>query len=90
MQLYLTHPPKAGAQTPLFALKNFRRVMLQPGGSTQVNFTLTPAQLALIDKNGTAYAPSGPVTVYVGGSLPSARSLALGAAKPASAVITVK
>ena len=90
VQLYLTHPPKAGAQTPLFALKNFRRVTLQPGASTQVKFTLTPAQLALIDQNGTAYAPSGPVTVYMSGSLPSARSLALGAAKPASAVLTVK
>ncbi|WP_223649582.1 glycoside hydrolase family 3 N-terminal domain-containing protein [Hymenobacter psoromatis] len=90
VQLYLTHPPKVGAQTPLFALKNFRRIMLQPGTSTQVNFTLTPAQLALIDKNGAAYAPRGPVTVYVGGSLPSARSLALGVAKPASAVLTVK
>ena len=90
VQLYLTHPPKAGAQTPLFALKHFRRVNLQPGASTQVKFTLTPAQLALIDKTGSAVAPSGPVTVYVGGSLPSARSLALGAAKPASALLTIK
>jgi len=90
VQLYLTHPPRAGAQTPLFALKNFRRVTLQPGGSTRVKFTLTPAQLALIGKDGNAYAPGGPVTVFVGGSLPSARSLALGAAKPASAVLTVK
>lgn len=90
VQLYLTHPPRAGAQTPLFALKNFRRVTLQPGGSTRVKFTLKPAQLALIGKDGNAYAPSGPVTVYVGGSLPSARSLALGAGKPASAVLTVK
>jgi len=90
VQLYLTHPPRAGAQTPLFALKNFRRVTLQPGGSTRVKFTLTPAQLALIGKDGNAYAPSGPVTVYVGGSLPSARSLALGAAQPASALLTIK
>ncbi|QKG56570.1 glycoside hydrolase family 3 C-terminal domain-containing protein [Hymenobacter sp. BRD128] len=90
VQLYLTHPPKAGTQTPLFALKSFKRVNLQPGASTQVKFTLTPAQLALIDKGGNAVAPSGPVTVYVGGSLPSARSLALGAAKPASALLTIK
>ncbi|TDN39508.1 glycoside hydrolase family 3 protein [Hymenobacter sp. UV11] len=90
VQLYLTHPPKAGAQTPLFALKNFQRVTLQPGGSTQVKFTLTLAQLALIGKDGAAYAPRGPVTVYVGGSLPSARSLALGAARPASALLTIK
>ncbi|MDO7888038.1 glycoside hydrolase family 3 N-terminal domain-containing protein [Hymenobacter cheonanensis] len=90
VQLYLTHPPKAGTQTPLFALKNFRRVNLQPGASAQVKFTLTPAQLALIDKTGGAVTPSGPVTVYVGGSLPSARSLALGAARPASALLTIK
>jgi beta-glucosidase len=90
VQLYLTHPPKAGTQTPLFALKNFRRVNIQPGASTQVKFTLTPAQLALIDKSGNAFTPSGPVTVWVGGSLPSARSLALGAAKPASALLTIK
>jgi len=90
VQLYLTHPPRAGAQTPLFALKNFRRVTLQPGSSAQVKFTLTPAQLALVDKSGNAYAPSGPVTVYVGGSLPSARSLALGAARPAMALLTIK
>ncbi|MVN76726.1 glycoside hydrolase family 3 protein [Hymenobacter sp. HMF4947] len=90
VQLYLTHPPKAGTQTPLFALKSFHRITLQPGGSTTVKFTLTPAQLALIDKGGNAFTPSGPITVWVGGSLPSARSLALGAAKPASALLTIK
>ncbi len=90
VQLYLTHSPKASAQTPLFALKNFRRVTLPPGASTQVKFVLTPAQLALINKDGNAFTPSGPVTVWVGGSLPSARSLALGAPKPASAVLIVK
>ncbi|OGX83711.1 glycosyl hydrolase [Hymenobacter coccineus] len=90
VQLYLTHPPRAGAQTPLFALKGFRRVTLQPGASAQVKFTLTPAQLALIDKAGNAFTPGGPVTVWMGGSLPSARSLALGAPKPASAVLTIR
>ncbi|NML67214.1 glycoside hydrolase family 3 protein [Hymenobacter sp. RP-2-7] len=90
VQLYLTHPPRAGAQTPLFALKNFKRVSLQAGASTTVTFTLTPAQLALINAQGQAVAPRGPVKVWVGGSLPSARSLALGAPQPASAILTVK
>jgi beta-glucosidase len=89
-QLYLTHPAKAGVQTPLFALKGYQRVRLAPGASQAVKFTLTPDMLALIGKDGTASVPSGPVTVWVGGSLPSARSLALGAAKPASAVLTIK
>ena len=90
VQRYLTHPPKAGAQTPLFALKGLRRLTLKPGASAQVKFALTPAQLALIDKGGSAFAPSGPVTVWVSGSLPSARSPALGAPKPVSAVLTIK
>jgi beta-glucosidase len=90
VQLYLTHPPKAGTQVPLYALKSFKRVNLAPGASTTVKFTLTPEQLALVNAQGQHVQPNGPVTVWVGGSLPSARSLALGAAKPASAVLMVK
>ena len=89
-QLYLTHPAKPGAQTPLFALKDFKRVNLAPGGSATVTFNLTPEMLALINAQGQSVASSGPVTVWVGGSLPTARSLALGAAKPVSAVLIVK
>jgi beta-glucosidase len=90
VQLYLTHPQKAGVQTPLFALKSYQRVKLAPGASQTVKFTLTPDMLAQINAQGQSVASSGPVTVWVGGSLPSARSLALGAAKPASAILTVK
>jgi beta-glucosidase len=90
VQLYLTHPQKAGTQVPRYALKGFQRVRLAPGASTTVKFTLTPEMLALVNAQGQLVAPSGPVTVWVGGSLPSARSLALGAAKPASAVLTVR
>ena len=90
VQLYLTHPPKAGAQTPFFALKGFQHVRLAPGASTTVKFTLTPDMLALVNAQGQSVAPSGPITVWVGGSLPSARSLALGAPQPASVVLTVK
>jgi beta-glucosidase len=90
VQLYLTHPQKAGMQTPLFALKSYQRVRLAPGASQTVKFTLTPDMLAQVNAQGQSVAPSGPVTVWVGGSLPSARSLALGAAKPASAVLTIK
>jgi beta-glucosidase len=90
VQLYLTHPQKAGTQVPRYALKGFQRVRLAPGASTTVKFTLTPEMLALVNAQGQSMAPNGPVTVWVGGSLPSARSLALGAAKPASAVLTVR
>ncbi|WP_316934225.1 glycoside hydrolase family 3 C-terminal domain-containing protein [Hymenobacter sp. AT01-02] len=59
VQLYLTHTPRQGQQIPRYALKNFRRVALQPGASTTVKFTLTPEQLALIDAQGKSVAPTG-------------------------------
>lgn len=90
VQLYLTHTPRQGQQIPRYALKHFRRVQLQPGASTTVRFTLTPEQLALIDAQGKNIAPTAPVTIAVGGSLPSARSQTLGASKPATAVLAVK
>ena len=90
VQLYLTHPPKAGTQTPLFALKNFRRVKLAPGASTTVKFTLTPEMLALVNAQGQTVNAAGPIKVWVGGSLPSARSTALGVSPAASALLTVR
>ena len=90
VQLYLTHVPKKGAQTPFYALKSFKRIRLAPGASTTVKFTLTPEALALINAQGQAVRASGPVTVWVGGALPGPRSVALGASPAASAVLTVK
>ena len=90
VQLYLTHPPRAGQQVPLFALKHFRRVRLEPGASSTVTFTLTPAELALIDAQGKSVAVAGPVTIAVGGALPGKRSRALGASAPAVATVVVR
>ncbi|WP_317192339.1 glycoside hydrolase family 3 N-terminal domain-containing protein [Hymenobacter jeongseonensis] len=90
VQLYVTHAAKKGTQTPLYSLKNFRRVKLAPGASTTVKFTLTPDMLALVNDKGQSVAATGPVTVWVGGSLPSARSVALGASPAAKAVLTIK
>ncbi|MDO7851302.1 glycoside hydrolase family 3 C-terminal domain-containing protein [Hymenobacter convexus] len=90
VQLYVTHAPAKGAQTPLYALKGFQRVKLAPGASTTVNFTLTPEQLALVNAQGQSVAAAGPVTVWVSGALPGARSVALGASPAAKAVLTVK
>jgi len=92
VQLYLARPAVKGAQTPLHSLKSFRRTKLAPGASTAVTFTLTPEALAIVNAQGpsAAAAAAGPVTVWVGGSLPGARSVALGASPAASAVLTVK
>ncbi|GAA4381197.1 glycoside hydrolase family 3 N-terminal domain-containing protein [Hymenobacter koreensis] len=90
VQLYLTHTAPKGSQTPLYSLKSFRRVQLAPGASQTVKFTLTPAQLARINAQGQAVAPAGPVTVAVGGALPTARSQALGISRAATAQLTVR
>ncbi|AHJ99528.1 glycoside hydrolase family 3 N-terminal domain-containing protein [Hymenobacter swuensis] len=90
VQLYLTHPPRPDRQVPLYALKNFRRVLLQPGASTTVRFTLTPAELALIDEQGKSVPAAGAVTVWVGGALPGARSTVLGASPAAQAVLAIR
>ncbi|WP_230471341.1 glycoside hydrolase family 3 N-terminal domain-containing protein [Hymenobacter jejuensis] len=90
VQLYLTHTARKGSQTPLYSLKSFKRVSLQPGASTTVRFTLTPDMLALINEKGLAVAPTGPVKVWVAGSLPSQRSQELGAAKAAMATLAAK
>ena len=79
VELYLTHEG-ANDSEPLFALKGFRRVSLAPGASTRVSFTLSPEQFSLVDENGMSFVPAGKVKINVGGSLPTARSLALGAA----------
>ncbi|MBW3128148.1 glycoside hydrolase family 3 N-terminal domain-containing protein [Hymenobacter profundi] len=90
VQLYVTHPSRARQQVPLFALKNFRRVRLEPGASATVKFTLTPEQLALVNAQGKTVAANGPVTISVGGALPGKRSQALGASAPAVATVVVR
>jgi beta-glucosidase len=79
-ELYLTHEG-ANDSEPLFALKGFQRVSLAPGASTKLSFVLTPEQLSLVDANGRAFVPAGKVRISIGGSLPTARSAALGAAQ---------
>ncbi|RAK69336.1 glycoside hydrolase family 3 N-terminal domain-containing protein [Hymenobacter edaphi] len=90
VQLYLTHTAPKGQPNPLYSLKSFRRVPLAPGARQTVRFTLTPEQLARIDEQGRRVAPTGPVTLAVGGALPSARSQQLGAAAPATAQLTLQ
>ena len=87
-QLYVTHENQ-GEDVPLFALKGFQRVSLAPGASTRLSFTLTPEQLALIDAGGKSFVPAGKVRISVGGSLPTTRSEALGAAPAATTEVEI-
>ncbi|MEM6632599.1 MAG: fibronectin type III-like domain-contianing protein, partial [Bacteroidota bacterium] len=77
VQLYLSDED-ASLAIPKQALKAFQRVELWPGASQEVQFTLTPKMMEMINENGEGIIEPGSFTAYVGGSSPSSRLEALG------------
>ena len=75
---------------PLYALKSFKRISLEPGASSVVKFNITPTMPQLVNGQGLYINPSGKYKINIAESLPSKRSEALGAAKPVQIEITVK
>jgi beta-glucosidase len=57
---------------PIRQLCGFERVSLAPGETKTVTFTLSPAQMALIDEAGQAVTAPGEYQVAVGGRQPIA------------------
>lgn len=78
-ELYLAHP-NAGNDAPILALKNFKRLAIPAGGSKSISFDITPEMINLINADGQSVFVKGDLKIMVGGSLPSERSKALGAA----------
>jgi len=87
VQLYLTHEGQTNG--PLFSMKGFKRVSLQPGATALVSFDLTPELLSSVQDNGQSVVMPGTIKIAVGGSLPIGRSEALGASKHVEAVLRV-
>ncbi len=87
-ELYFGHPGLADA--PLSDLRGFKRVHLKPDQSTQINFTITPEMMKVVDENGKSVLNSGDVKIIIGDASPSSRSTDLGAAKPAEAILQIK
>lgn len=67
-QLYLT-PPKTDV-SPKLKLIAFHRVHLAPGESKQLQFTLDPRQLSVVDDKGTRRMQAGTYTLSLGGGQP--------------------
>ena len=88
VQLYVRHDGIPGV--PLSALKNFKRITLDAGASQTVSFDITPQALMIINSKGNAEFTPGKVKIIIGDSSPVNRSAALGAAKPAEAVLNLK
>lgn len=79
-QLYLTLPDK-GYQNPLYSLKGFQRVSLEPGESQIVKFEITPEMMESVRMNGERAIEDGEYTIRIGGATPHERSLELGASQ---------
>lgn len=89
VQLYLTDL-KTTADAPLYSLKGFKRVSLQPGETKEVSFEITPAMEMRVKESGEKVLESGDFKIYVGGSSPTEISSKLGAAMPVSGIIKLK
>jgi len=67
-QLYLEFPKVPGA--PLRALRAFKRVHLDAGGSQKVHFELQPRDLSMVTEAGEPIVAEGQYEVSVGGGQP--------------------
>ena len=89
IQLYISYEGKdAGA--PLYSLKSFKRVSLAPGATQDIQFTINPSLLQLINDAGQTINPAGKYKISIAGSLPGKRSEELGAPKSVEVEITVQ
>jgi len=77
IQLYITDL-ESELPTPLFSLKAVKRVTLQPGEVRSVEFEISADMLASINENGEEVWDKGAFRVFVGGSLPTQKSIDLG------------
>jgi beta-glucosidase len=89
VQLYST-TMDAGFDVPLYDMKGYQRVNIEPGKTVQINFEVRKPDMENIDDDGNSMFVGGKYTFYVGGSLPSQRSIDLGAAKPVEKTIEIK
>ena len=82
VQLYL-EDVEASVEVPKWQLSGIKRLHLLPGETTEVSFTVSPRQMALIDNEGRCILEPGRFNVYVSGSQPDRRSLELTGSKTA-------
>ena len=87
VQLYLD---SAGLEhQPQLRLVGFRRLTLSAGEEQTVSFNLEDRAFKLFDTHGVEFFAHGTYHLYAGGSVPTERSLALGAAVPAETEFTI-
>ena len=88
VQLYISDL-SASVDVPKYSLRKFQRVALQPGASREVTFEILPKDLEIVNEDGERVLEPGAFRISVGGSVPSERSLELGAPAYKQVVLTV-
>lgn len=73
VQLYISDL-EASVTVPKWELKGFKRIKLNPGEETRMEFALSRRQLALINEEGKCLLEPGRFRIYVGGQQPDSRS----------------
>jgi beta-glucosidase len=86
VQLYISSP-LAGTKDPIFDLKSFKREFIKAGESKSISFQLSKEKFEQFNIEGKKVLRKGNHQIYIGGSLPSQRSLDLGASKFVSTTI---
>ncbi|MGB5512590.1 MAG: glycoside hydrolase family 3 C-terminal domain-containing protein [Woeseiaceae bacterium] len=86
VQVYLSPLDPAPGEAR-FALKTFERVNVSAGSTTRVELSIPAAELYRFDAGGEKVKLAGRYMIHVGNSLPTQRSLDLGAPTPLSQVI---
>jgi beta-glucosidase len=76
VQLYLKDI-ESSVSVPKWQLQGFKKIQLRPGERTEVSFTLSPRQMALVNNDGHCILEPGTFEIYLGGSQPDKRSLEL-------------
>ena len=76
VQVYLSRED-AEAGLPLRSLRGFKRLSLKPGEEKTVVFTLTPFQLALVNRKGVRTVEGGECRIGIGGSQEAAVTAAV-------------
>jgi len=88
-QFYLSDL-EASTLVPIHKLVGFERVMLEPGESRTLEFTLTSEMMSFFDDDGKSTLEPGEFRLEVGGCSPGQRGQELGAPRPVFANFTVK
>lgn len=89
VQLYLTDV-EASVRIPISALKGFRRIRLKPGKQSEIEFTITPEMMSLVDEDGNSRLEPGQFKITIGGCSPGKRGMELGAPQPVQAIFTIQ